>query len=900
MAKINMKVSLPSLLSRCNPNRHLGMRLGFATTGTTLLLSIVLSIVVGYVSSLQLENTIQQSLHELAFQMADKLDRGMFERYRDIQIAATLDTVHQPTASPTTQRGLLETLQTTYPNYAWIGLTDSQGVVTASTGGLLEGKDVSQRPWYQQALADPYVGDVHEAKLLAKLLPNPGGEPLRFVDVSVPVKDLQGRFTGVLGAHLSWDWAKEVQQSLLAPVEQHRQVEIFILDRTNQILLYPAEFTGDRSTPPLTLTDLASTSNHRLFQPKHYLYSAVQSQGYRDYPGLGWQVYVRQPALVALAPARALQRQVLGVGIGFGLLVALWSVWRSRRISAPILRLAAAGDAIQKGNMDVTIPLFRRQDEIGLLSRSLHGLVETSKQRRQSLVEANQQLQADIKRQQEDAATIREQAALLNIATDAIIVLDLNDTIQFWNKGAEQIYGWQRAEVCYRNARDLFHTTTSTLEQANQTVLAEGTWQGELHNLTKSGTETIVQSRWTLVRNNDGQPKAILVVDTDITEKKQLESQLLRTQRLESLGMLASGIAHDLNNILAPILIATQILPLKLPELDAATKRLLDTLDVSARRGGRLVKQILSFSRGLEGERSPVQLKHILAEIWEIALSTFPKAIRINLQLPGESLWMVNADANQLHQVLMNLCVNARDAMPEGGSLTLIANNQILSEQESQEYPDAHAGPYVVITITDTGMGIEPDVLNHIFEPFFTTKDVGQGTGLGLSTTLGIVRGHGGFVHVTSQVGIGTKFHIYLPADPDQEASEAITEKRITGKGELVLVVDDEVRILEMLRTSLETYNYRVITAKNGFDAINSYMANQTEIQLVLTDMMMPEMNGEDMIRVLHILNPDLKIVVVSGSKQSIREGLEVAAFLPKPYNVEDLLQVIHQTLQHQ
>lgn len=893
-----MKVSLPGLLNRCNPNRSLGMRLGLAITGTTLLLSIVLSIVVGYVSSLQLENTIQQSLHELAFQMADKLDRGMFERYRDIQIAATLDTVHQATATPITQRRLLETLQATYPNYAWIGRTDSQGIVTASTGRLLEGKDVSQRPWYQQAQSAPYVGDVHEAKLLAQLLPNSTDEPLRFVDVSVPINDLQGRFTGVLGAHLSWDWAKEVQQSLLEPIAQHRQIEIFIFDRTNQILLYPAGFTGDRPTTPLTSTDLNPTSNF-LFQPKRYLYSIVQSQGYRDYPGLGWQVYVRQPARVALAPAQALQMQVLAVGVGFGLLVTLWSVWRSRRISAPILRLAAAADAIQRGNTDVTIPLFRRQDEIGLLSSSLHGLVETSKQRRQKLVEANQQLQADIKRQQEDAATIREQAALLNIATDAIIVLDLNDTIQFWNKGAEQIYGWQRAEVCYRDVRDLIHTITPTLEQANQTVLAEGTWQGELNNSTKSGGEKVIQSRWTLVRHNDGQPKAILVVDTDITEKKQLENQLLRTQRLESLGMLASGIAHDLNNILAPILIATQILPLKFPNLDAATRRLLDTLDVSARRGGRLVKQILSFSRGLEGERSPVQVKHILTEIWEIALSTFPKAIRINLNLVKESLWMVNADANQLHQVLMNLCVNARDAMPEGGTLTLLASNQILSEQDALDHPDAHAGPYVVITIEDTGMGIEPDVLHYIFEPFFTTKDVGQGTGLGLSTTLGIVRSHGGFVHVTSQVGIGTQFHIYLPADPDQEAGETITEKRIIGKGELVLVVDDEVRILEMLRTSLETYNYRVITAKNGFDAINSYMANQADIQLVLTDMMMPEMNGEDMIRVLHILNPDLKIVVVSGSKHSIQEGLEVAAFLPKPYNIEDLLQVIHQTLQH-
>lgn len=203
-----------------------------------------------------------------------------------------------------------------------------------------------------------------------------------------------------------------------------------------------------------------------------------------------------------------------------------------------------------------------------------------------------------------------------------------------------------------------------------------------------------------------------------------------------------------------------------------------------------------------------------------------------------------------------------------------------------------------MITVADTGTGIEPEVLNHIFEPFFTTKDIGQGTGLGLSTTLGIIRSHGGFVQVTSEVGIGTQFHLYLPADPDQEAPKAIQEKRMRGQGELILVVDDEVRILEMLRTSLEAYNYRVLTAKNGFEAINSYMANQQDIQLVLTDMMMPEMDGEDMVRVLHILNPALKIIVVSGSKHSIQAGLDLAGFLPKPYNLDDLLQIIHQTLQ--
>ncbi|MGL5879321.1 MAG: ATP-binding protein, partial [Xenococcaceae cyanobacterium] len=354
---------------------------------------------------------------------------------------------------------------------------------------------------------------------------------------------------------------------------------------------------------------------------------------------------------------------------------------------------------------------------------------------------------------------IREQAALLDVVTDAIYVKDLNRRILLWNKCAEDMYGWLAEEVLGQNCHDFFYQEQLVeLEQGWMSVLEKGEWQGELHKLTKSGDKIVVSSRWTLVRDRHQQPKAILAVDTDITEKKQLEAQFFRAQRLESLGTLASGIAHDLNNILTPILAASQLLPLKLVDADKQTRDLLKIVEDSSKRGADLVRQILSFARGVEGKRTNLQLGHLILEIARIAKSTFPKSIAICKDISSRSLWTVSADPTQIHQVFMNLCVNARDAMPNGGTLSLAAENVVLDENFAKIYLDAKVGHYVAIAVTDTGCGIAKEVLERIFEPFFTTKELGKGTGLGLSTALGIIKSHGGFVTVESELDRGTTF----------------------------------------------------------------------------------------------------------------------------------------------
>ncbi len=504
--------------------------------------------------------------------------------------------------------------------------------------------------------------------------------------------------------------------------------------------------------------------------------------------------------------------------------------------------------------------------------------------------------QAALRERKAAEQKIQEQAALLNVATDAIIVRDLNNVIQFWNNGAESIYGWQAAKAIGQKTTQLLYGDNILPEVAiaSNAVRQQGTWQGELHKLTKTGRAVTVESRWTLVRDESGNPRSILSVDTDITERKSLEQQFLRAQRLESLGSLASGIAHDLNNVLTPILGAAQLLPLTLPNLDARNQRLLNMLVESSKRGSGLVKQILTFARGLDGERTVLQARHIVAEIISVARQTFPKSIEISLDLPREELWLVSVDATQIHQVLMNLFVNARDAMPTGGEIATSVENMIVDADYAKLHLQPPVGSYILITITDTGMGMSKDVLDRIFDPFFTTKSTG--TGLGLSTVLGIVNAHGGAIEVESKVGHGTSFKVYLPAIDNKEAEpQAVDSITHDGKGQLVLVVDDEAAIREITKESLEAYNYRVMLARDGIEAIDIYAQNHASIAIVLIDMMMPNLDTPSAIQALQRINPQVQMVVMSGldSNREAIERQEIGAFLTKPFTTLELLQTL-------
>ncbi len=478
-------------------------------------------------------------------------------------------------------------------------------------------------------------------------------------------------------------------------------------------------------------------------------------------------------------------------------------------------------------------------------------------------------------------------------------LIDEKWTLEFISEGCLELTGYEadafaaKGEVFFG---DLIHPEDRDHVRASvETAVKAGQRFEVMYRIrTADGTVKWIWERGQGVPAEDG----VLHIEgfmTDVTEKRRMESQFLRNQRLESIGTLAGGVAHDLNNVLTPILMSLAILRMKLTH--PRDVELLNSLESSANRGADMVKQILSFARGVENRSTLLRAKDVLHEIEHLILETFPKSLRLVVHRPDD-VWSLEGDPTQLHQVLLNLSVNARDAMPEGGELTISVANVMIDGQFASMHPDASPGPHVVFEVKDSGMGIPADLRDRIFDPFFTTKEVGKGTGLGLSTTLGIVRSHRGFIDVTSQLRKGTTFRIYLPAKTTvEEVQEAPPEpRRRMGRGELLLVVDDENAILTTTRHTLEAFGYRVVTACDGTDAIATFLKGAEKPALVITDMMMPNMDGPAMIQALQKIQPGMPFIGASGLNHQMQAqvtSLGVKHFLRKPYTADALLEAI-------
>ncbi len=501
---------------------------------------------------------------------------------------------------------------------------------------------------------------------------------------------------------------------------------------------------------------------------------------------------------------------------------------------------------------------------------------------------------------------IREQSLLLDLASDAIFVRDLAGRMLFWNKGAERLYRWTAAEAAAGKLPASFLQEFSPERPAHQDLLRTGEWSGELQRMTKLEEPIIVNSRWTLLRDADGQPKSILTIDTDITEKKRLEAQYLRTQRMEAIGTLASGMAHDLNNILAPVLIATEVLrwPLPAREFEDTVMR----IEESVKRGADIIKQVLTFGRGIGGERVLLPTGRIVEEMAKMIHETFPRNIEITFEAPDE-LWNIQGDRTQIQQVLLNLCVNARDAMIKGGNLNLRAENVMLKSPKTELNAELQPGPYVLIQVTDSGVGIPAGIIERVFDPFFTTKSQGKGTGLGLCTASGIVKAHGGAISVSSKINYGTVFNVYLPAAPGTQSVYGSSETSETpiplGNGETILVVDDESEIVAGGQMILERYKYQTLTARDGAEGLAVFAHHRNVINAIVTDVMMPHTDGLAMIRAVRKIDQRLTNIASSGlgtnvwgnEQSSEWASLNIQRFLMKPYTAEHLLVALSELL---
>ncbi len=506
-----------------------------------------------------------------------------------------------------------------------------------------------------------------------------------------------------------------------------------------------------------------------------------------------------------------------------------------------------------------------------------------------------------------DDRRLRELAGIIERATEAIVVSDIEGRITLWNRGATLLYGVPSGEAVGRVAEELLPATMRDELQAGRTaVLEKGEWRRELAVTTRDGRDIVVDLHITLVRDEDGHPSARLTLATDITEKKKLEEQFLRAQRLESLGLLSAGIAHDLNNVLAPVLMAAPLLRQR--TTDPSDVRIIDILEKSAVRGAGLVRQILGFVNGASAGLRLVQVRHLLRDIGEVIRASFPKSIVLEEHLAAD-LWPIQANPTQIHQILLNLAVNARDAMlPRGGTLCIRAENCVLDEAAALALDGARPGPFLVLDVADSGAGMSPEVLAHIWEAFFTTKGEGKGTGLGLSTVRGLVAGHDGFVTVKTELGHGTTFRIFLPAAERSELESTVDAAPVAarGQGELILVVDDERVIRDLTTTILTRHGYRVLSCGDGVEAVGLFTQHNAEVRLVVSDTNMPVLDGAALALILRRLRPELKILAMTGLDTATpfapKHPSEQARFaddkLKKPFTVEALLSAVDRLLQ--
>lgn len=502
----------------------------------------------------------------------------------------------------------------------------------------------------------------------------------------------------------------------------------------------------------------------------------------------------------------------------------------------------------------------------------------------------------NITHQKTNDAKIQDQALYLDQATNAITACDTNYKITFWNKGAQQLFGYSEPEVTQQSIYDIYNPSNrgkfiSFLKKAYE----HGEWLGELVLKHQNGQDMQVQCRISLILDELKNPKAYLLICSDVTQKKQIEQQLMRSQRVENIGMLAGGVAHDLNNILSPILLSSQLLKYKLKNSELIST--LDTIEQSAQRGSEIVKQILSFTRSENENKTLIQIRHLTKEINKFIKDTFPKNIQVHLDIPND-LPYIESDSTELHQVLLNLCVNARDAMPDGGELKINVEEVSFDETFKQMNPDAKIGKNLMISISDTGVGMPANILDKIFDPFFTTKPRNKGTGLGLFTVHNIIKKHNGFITVFSKEGEGTTLNIYFPTVENQKTTEQIKPKDmqvIEGQGETILIIEDEPPIRKIMTQILESKNFKVITAENGAIGLEKFVLHKNEINLIITDLMMPVMDGASAIMSIHHIDPTVKIVAVSGEPTKIAavKKLNIAGYIQKPFNSDVLLKML-------
>lgn len=747
---------------RTTPGKlRLGSYLSLWFTLLSVVLTLVLVQAIGMAASDAVRVNIGNGLAELAHQTADKLDRGMFERYREVRLMAQRPELGANGVPAQAKRRLLEGVRETYPYYAWIGLASNDGKVQVATGAMLEGANVGQRPWFRNALEGIYLGDVHDAVLLAKLLPGPPDEPKRFVDVAFPYLDETGKPAGVVGAHMSWTWAREVERSVFAHQASDRQLDTLIASSDGTVLLGPQ---GMRDTR-LDLASLAAARKGTGYlvetwaDGKRYLVGYAQSQGYSDYPGLGWIVLVRQDLDLAYAPVADIQRKAFWTGIAVAALFSLLGFVTARRITRPIVDLAKAAQRMDAGEA-ISLPAsagsFR---EVDSLSGALSALVGQLVQQKDALAELNVSLERRVEERTRELALALEvlrveQARVRTIveaAQDAYIACDTTGRVIEWNAAAERMFGWTKAEALGASLPDLvlaealrprFHQTLVSMISGG--IRISGRLQRTV--VDRTGREFPIELTVGLV-SDQGQT-FISAFLHDISERRKVEQMK---------NEFISTVSHELRTPLTSIRASLSMLADGMAgELPPDIRGLIGISNDSCERLVRLVNNVLDVEKIESGAiRYDIREQELcpLLDSAAAAMQGFAREQGITVTVRCTAGLRARADADSVEQVLANLLSNAIKFSRRGGEVRLSA--------EARE-----SG--VCIIVADDGRGIPDAFRAHVFQKFAqadasNSRERG-GTGLGLAITRRIVQDLGGSIGFDSEEGKGTRFYVHLPA----------------------------------------------------------------------------------------------------------------------------------------
>jgi len=752
-------------MGRLRYRAGIGTYLALGFCGLATALSIILAVIIGNLAATQAKNDIGSSLANLARQTADNLDRGMQERYREVELMARRPDLTAPGSGGAVRRAVLDERQATFPHYAWIGLTTLDGRVLTSTQGMLEGADVSGRPWFRNALAGIHVGDVHDAKLLAKLLPSVNGEPKRFVDIAFPYKGGNGETAGVLGVHLSWEWAREVRDSVIQPAAGSRSLHAMIADTQGVIKLGPP---GLAALAPGTVEALRRQAGGYLVeegQDGSFLVGYARTRGRGDYPGLGWSIVVRQDVKEAYERVRSLQQRVMLTGVVAALLSSLLGYFLARRLARPLRELAASAQRINNAQAP-SIPLPQRAyAEVQALALALNGLVSGLLQRTGELDELNQTLEQRVAERSSELARVMARAhadelrvqTIIDSAPDAFISVDLQGRIRDWNPAAQRTFGWRHEEVVGRSYVELLipprfrdgHENLLRALGGDATTLPRQRFAWQV--LDRRGAEIPVEVTVGVAETVDGHFLGAFV--QDISERRRVEQ--MKTEFI-------STVSHELRTPMTSINASLSMLSQGMAgELAPDVRMLIDIASKSSERMVRLVNDILDMEKIESGKMDYDLRAQPLAPLLQQALDAVAgnaaaRRVRTALddQTPGT---LVLADHDRIIQVFINLLSNAiKFSLPEGVVTVRVERK----------------GQMASIAVCDQGSGIPPGFHDRIFQKFAQADSSDsrsrEGTGLGLSICKGIVDQHGGAIFFTSQPGAGTQFFVELPVPPEQ------------------------------------------------------------------------------------------------------------------------------------